>query len=229
MSNLPEVTKAIPFPYSREVDRAAWVAARWEYIGSSTMPSILGANAYTSRKRELTKYVKRVDSKADSPYLHAGRLLEPVVIQLANEQHKRYRIHESGASYVSKEFPFALATPDGFVFDTLYDEWGLNETKFTSRDVETWDGHQVPQWAFIQAQWHCGVLGFPWCLVTGLIQGNPRIRAVRVEFDESLFAKYLTEAANFLEEVKQKRKELGLDINNKPAGPETNGEENVVC
>jgi predicted phage-related endonuclease len=198
------------FPFDRETQYEDWIKARKDCIGSSMIPNILSLNSYTSRKKEVEKMALGVNTFVDTPYTQAGKLIEPIIQQLYNEQSKFGRIFPSQTTYVWKENEKYLSTPDGFVCNVDGDI-AVNEAKFTGRkdDLETWAKGEVPKWAQVQCQWHMGVCGVPVCLFTPMIQGNPLIKknSTEIQFDEDLFRELVAAANQFIKDVKKYRKE----------------------
>ncbi len=215
MGLLEEVTiNADPFPYERDKDYEKWVEARWDYVSSSQIPNLLGLNSYSSLLKYWKEYTERKSSFVSNNYTDAGSIMEEPIQRLAEKQLKGCIIEPLNKTYISREFPFITATPDGLVKLPHRKTVGLNETKFTQRDMDLWEKGTVPAWVYAQVQLQLGVLGFDWCLVTAMVQGKPQVFALEVEFDRTVFNSLVAAAREFLSMVKEGRRPpaSGLDV-----------------
>lgn len=193
---------ALPFPYERDKDYDKWVEARWDYVSSSQIPSLLGLNPYSSLLKYWKEYTDRKSSFTSNDYTDAGTTMEVPIQKLAEKQNKGYIIEPLNKTYISKEYPFITATPDGLVKVPHRTTIGLNETKFTQRDMDLWEKGTVPGWVYAQVQLQLGVLKLDWCLVTAMVQGKPKIFCLEVEFNPTVFQSLVMAAERFLGMVK---------------------------
>jgi putative phage-type endonuclease len=197
---------AIKSPYTREDNYEEWLEARFDRIGSSTISSILGFNSYSTRRVEWQSFITRTSKYSDNPFTRYGNHNEEFVMSEAEIQNPEYTIYPLNWTYYSEEYPIASATPDGLVKKEGRDDWGLNETKCTKRDSQLWASHQIPPWAYAQLQWQLGVCGLKWGLVTAMIEGNPIVKTLEVEFDPEVFASLYKNAEAFMDDVKTETK-----------------------
>jgi putative phage-type endonuclease len=100
------LTLSPPLPGSPE-----WHANRKRGVGASESAAILGLSRY---KSQLDVYIDKVKDhtapRPDSPQAKRGRLLEPIVLSMYEEEHGPVRRNPS--QITSREYPFMFATLD---------------------------------------------------------------------------------------------------------------------
>ena len=106
--------EAKQYPFIRDVDYEAWRESRFDYIGASTVPAIIGLNHYKSRIAMWREYVARKSDYQDNAYTISGHWNEPLIQYLTEQQNPQYTIYPYNLSHIGAE-GFNSATPDGLV------------------------------------------------------------------------------------------------------------------
>ncbi len=128
-------------------DRAVWLEQRRHVIGASEIAVLAGLNIYRSPADIYLSKVEGVE-EADTPYMRAGRFLEPVILRMFEEE-TGLTVTPNAALFTHPAHPFVGATPDGFASDGR-----LVEAKSTSKMID-----EVPHAHYCQLQWQLGTLG----------------------------------------------------------------------
>ncbi|WP_052372162.1 YqaJ viral recombinase family protein [Nocardia otitidiscaviarum] len=157
-----------------------WLEARLAGIGSSEVSGLLGLVDWDSAYSIWLRKTRRVpaDSGVDTESMFWGRMLEPVIRQVACER-LGLTVRTPG-TLRSMQRPHMLYSPDGLLSDG-----GLLECKNTAWFMANrWTG-QIPDHAELQLHHGMYVTGATHAYAAGLIGGN-RLEVVRIERDERL-------------------------------------------
>jgi putative phage-type endonuclease len=152
-------------------DRKEWLKYRIRGIGASESSSILGMNSW---KTSLELYNEKVNVSKEwnetmTDAQEYGTLAEDPLrrlYELSNKHHTIY--YQDKTIFQSKEKEFMLYSPDGIIFDTNTNEWGIYEGK-TARILsaitkESWKG-AIPNNYFIQLLHGLFVTGFSFAVL----------------------------------------------------------------
>lgn len=197
---------ADPYPFDRDADYDKWKASRFDFIGSSTIPTIIGLNKYSSRIAKWRNYVARQSDFTGNYYTEWGHFAEPKIVEFAQRQADDkglgYTLQECNNSFISREFTFASATPDALVWSESRQCLGIGEVKYTGRDADIWKAKQIPSYVYAQMQWQMGVCKLPWSVALAMVSGNPYIIQIELNFNEKVFNAMIESAKAFMNEVK---------------------------
>lgn len=172
-----------------------WAEARKGVIGGSQIGTILGLNPYESPLTCFYKMTGRISDQVEpSLRMRMGTLFEAPMLQLFQEQHPNWVVHES-ATYRSVIYPFLSANPDGFYTDE-FGEVHLIEVK-TSRDF--WS--EIPPAYVAQVQHYLWMFGLRHAKVVALTAGD--YNEFDVEFDPFMVDANLTAVLAFWDNVQK--------------------------
>lgn len=181
-------------------------------IGSSQIAATAGVPSFSS---PITVFREATDAEFErSPdeMMEIGTLLEPVVLELYRRRTGRSALagklvlNESEGVLVSKRWPFAVASPDGFSRVSTAAEFDrVVEAKtclgFRAEEWGEAGTDQVPAAYLCQTQWQMGLAreaGFP---ITSadvpVLIGGFDFRVYSVQFDQGLFDGLLAAAEKF--------------------------------
>lgn len=193
------------FPFDRDVDYAAWKAARFDFIGASTIPTVVGLNPYKSRRALWREYVARESSYVDNPNTRMGHWVEPFIQREVEIQNPCYKIYPYNLSHLGPH-GFDSATPDGLMRHQVRQGLGVNEVKCTSakKELDIWKSGRAPARFRAQLMWQMGVMGLKWGVITAMVEGNPRIYVKEYTFDEEEYNEMVESAREFMQQVETK-------------------------
>lgn len=142
-----------------------WQKERQKSIGGSEAAAILGYNPYKTAYSVWADKTGRAAPIEDNKYMRAGRLLEPVIVQMFQEE-TGYPIQGSNEYqlYRHPEFEFITGTPDR-VYATPEGP-AILECKNTRMHLE-----EVPLHWWCQLQHYMGLLGMSQGEIAWLEQG----------------------------------------------------------
>lgn len=171
---------------------------RSQGIGGSDVAAILGVSPYKSQFDvwlEKTNSAGHVEQQ-DTPAMRFGRLLEPVLLSVYEEDHPGRRVVAQGGAHSDPIWHpnrICYAHVDGVVYleaPAAGDKGGGIWEGKTARDDRDWpivDGRrQVPIYYETQVRHYLAVTGHPWCDVTVLFRSTGDIDHIRIEADGNL-------------------------------------------
>ena len=143
--------------------REEWLRNRKRGIGGSDIAAVMGQNPWMSNV-ELWKYKTGRSEQPDigeKPFVRYGHSAEEHIRGLYGLDHPEYGVHyHDWNSWSNDEYPWAVASLDGWITDPENDRTGVLEIKTTeilrSTDWEKWDGG-VPQTYFCQVLFYMAV------------------------------------------------------------------------
>jgi putative phage-type endonuclease len=161
----------------QEEDEAGWLAARTKGIGGSDIGPICGVSPFSSaRKIYFNKTGQFKDalepSGASIERMHFGHLLEPIV---ADEYAARTgrKLMKVDATFVHKDFQWALANVDRLIVDDDGKPYGILECKTTSEyNNEDWENADIPMTYIYQLNWYMWILDIKFGAFACLVGGN---------------------------------------------------------
>lgn len=152
-------------------------------LGGTDISAILGVNPWRSPVDVFQEKTGRAAPIPDNPAMRAGRMLEPVIVQMYQE--------DTGLQ-VTTNLPFIRR--DGILIghlDGLVESAGRVWEAKTARHSDGWGAagtDEIPLHYQAQVQWYCGLTELPAADVAVLIGGSDfriyQVRADRVLFDE---------------------------------------------
>jgi putative phage-type endonuclease len=165
-----------------------WLELRKSGIGASEISAVLGLNPWMSALQLWALKTGKMEASAEeSERMWWGKELEPSVL-------KRYRINTDrwavpfGFLLKSKEFPWALATPDGFTCENNdaplnEDAWPLQIKTTSEYNADKW-GDGPPDYILVQVQHEMLVTGAVRATLACLV-GGQKLIWIDVERDET--------------------------------------------
>lgn len=174
--------------------REAWLAARARKLGGSDAGAMLGLSHWKTNQQLWREKRAALDGRppeagADSPAMAYGRAAEPLLRGLFALDHPELEVgHAEWASFGSPEYPFAMASLDGWLRERGGGRSGVLEIKTAApRGMAEWDG-RIPDAYYAQVCWYMGVTGFQFaflraCIRRGFGDGDGRweVRDYRME------------------------------------------------
>lgn len=136
-------------------------------IGGTDISAILGINPWRSPVDVWAEKTGRAAPIADNPAMRAGRMLEPVIVQMYQED--TGEIVTTGLPMVSRD-GILLGHLDG-----LIEARGRVFEAKTARSADGWGAHndtEVPLHYEAQVQWYCGLTELPGAEIAVLIGGS---------------------------------------------------------
>jgi putative phage-type endonuclease len=165
-------------------------------VTGTDIATILGLNPYSSLYTLALEKKGKLPPKDENDAMWIGKQLEPTILALFGRKMGR-RVRPNRTIYISKEFPWAGGTPDGFTEDPLE---GVEAKAVGVRSAHQWGesgGDEVPVHYWIQAQWYAGVCGgLPWNLVA-LIGTQGQVHPI--PFDAEVFGRMIEAGRDFRE------------------------------
>lgn len=176
-----------------DASREEWLQARTQGIGGSDVSAIVGLNKWSSPYQVWLDKTGNAAEKETNQAMRMGNLLEPIVVQLFNEdagiETRRIGLLRS------KENPFMQVTPDRLTADG-----GLLECKTSNGWLRSeWEDDQVPDHAELQLQHALYVADKPHGYVAGLLDGR-EFFVRRVERDDKLIGQLIEIERRFWEQ-----------------------------
>lgn len=189
-----------------EEKREEWLTIRSKGIGSSEIAILTGSNAFKSPLelwREKTGV--SVSDFKDNRNMKRGRALESLIVdEFVQVTHNIFEAHQPYSIYCHKDYEWALASPDAFLFDSTAPdgyEYGIAEIKSPSRDSRGNWLESPPQYYVDQLLWQLGAIGLPWGYLVAAI-GAEDLIYYRIAADIARYENMLELAYNFMECVK---------------------------
>lgn len=176
-----------------------------EYIGSSTIGAICGVNKYVSPLQLWLERTGRVkpEAREESDRLWFGKRIEPVLFELFGRKNDK-RALAADCVLQSEKYPWAIASPDAFVYADSSAPVGLLETKTANFNAGRQWKDGATDAAHLQLIWQLGVAGdFDRGYVFALIDGDPNAAQTH-EYpkSDSLFSLAVEAAERFVEMVR---------------------------
>lgn len=181
-------------------------------IGSSCIGTVCGLSKWKTPLEEWSKRIAGPEEgtdDGDTDVMWFGRELEPVIGKYI-EKRQGLKLIRPDVVFTNDRYPGCHATPD-FIIDAPGTEWHrtIIETKTSGWwngdewGEEWWQPGAVPDLAQLQATWQMGILGLKRAVVVCMF--SPRdVRAVVLDFDETLFNLAMERAQKFLFCVREK-------------------------
>ncbi len=187
---------------SREENRAAWEAARRNFIGSSEIATVMQVSKWQTPLELWCERTGKVEHWQPSRAARYGTKVEAKILELFAEDHPELEVIPNVGTYVSKKFPHAAATPDSFTIRRADNDLGITEVKHQGFGFDEWGQDKAPTDAHIQTVWQMGVLGVAWGFITAIVGGRANdVIEPRFEFDataRAIFEQCIEKAAAFL-------------------------------
>ncbi|GAA1806960.1 YqaJ viral recombinase family nuclease [Nesterenkonia flava] len=173
-----------------DAPREEWLAARRQGIGGSDASAILGVNKYSSAYQVWLDKTGRGTEKEETMAMRMGNLLEPIVVQLFEEE-TGIRTRRAGLMR-SKEHAYLQVSVDRLTADG-----GLLECKTSNGFLShEWEDGQVPDHAELQVQHGLAVTGRSHAWVAGLLDGR-EFFVRRIDRDEDLIRIIIEQGERF--------------------------------
>lgn len=158
-------------------DEEAWLAVRTRGIGGSDIGAICGVSPFSSAK---TVYFSKTGQYSDAvapnkgsiERMHFGHMLESVV---ADEYALRtgHKLIDLKATFVHKDYPWALANIDRLIVDENNKPIGILECKTTSEyNNSEWESGEILMSYIYQLNWYMWIMGIPYGAFACLVGGN---------------------------------------------------------
>lgn len=204
---------------AQEEDPEGWLRARTHGIGGSDIATVLGENPWSSPHQIWMSKMDMFDSEKQAKQSEAarwGNLLESTIATEWARRNERQWIHIP-VTLQSEEYPWMLANVDGFTLSADRRQvTGILEIKTTSAyNEEPWSEGPLPFYYMCQVTWYCGICGLKQYCITCLVGGQKLYAYNDMPFDEELFKREVTAAADFwqnnvLKGIEPKRSENDL-------------------
>jgi len=176
---------------SQHDDFESWLEAHGKGIGASEIAAVLGESPWDSPRDLWLKKTGSAPPRRETQAMEWGRRLEPVVAEKYSDNTGRL-LHLSGMLLQSKEYPWALCTPDYWL---LHEGISIPLEVKTTRNANAWaDG--PPKHIWLQIQHQLLVTGAPWASTCVLVAGQEFYWA-DVERDEETIARIIREGDQF--------------------------------
>jgi putative phage-type endonuclease len=161
----------------QEEDEAGWLAARTKGIGGSDIGAICGVSPFSSARQVYFNKTGQFNDalkpgNAAVERMHFGHLLEPIVAdEFAARTGKK--LMEAGATFVHKDFPWALANVDRLIVDDNGKPYGILECKTTSEyNNDEWENGDILMSYVYQLNWYLWILDLTYGAFACLVGGN---------------------------------------------------------
>lgn len=164
--------------------------SRTQGIGGSDVAAILGLSPFRS---EFDVWLEKTgdpahEPQAETPQMRFGRLMEPVLAKVYEEDHPGATVSLMGGHDTPP-----IWTPGHVVYahiDGTVSGEGIWEgkTAFDDRDWRTADGYRLPEYYEAQVRTYLAATGEPWCDVTVFFRQQSTFAHIRVEADPEIDA-----------------------------------------
>lgn len=178
-------------------DSPEWHEARLTRLGGSEIAPILGLSPFESRYSLWHRKRGLIGPTEVNAAMHAGNLLEPVIIGEFARQHPELHVRTKVGTWVHRDRGWQLANPDALAWTDVAGEPAVVEAKFSGRP-DKWgpaeagiDG--LPVYYRTQVLWYLDVLGLRVAYLIVLIGQTGEFRTYRIEAgpDEAAEQKYM--------------------------------------
>jgi putative phage-type endonuclease len=183
-----------------------WLEIRRTCIGASEAAAACGQSKWQT-PYELAVQKQSGEEIEDNEAMRWGRLLETAVL-LGYEEDTGLKTESNSLTYQHPEFPWMIATPDGFAFSqeeiVTMDNGRLVEAKTASRYTAGEFGEtgsdQVPVQYLIQCQHQMAVMDVARCDLAVLIDGRD-FRRYTIHRDNDLIELIIDQEQRFIEQL----------------------------
>lgn len=175
-----------------------WLAARRRGMGGTDTVILMGAGQYDDETPYFV-WLKKTEGHdiPDNPAMARGRALEPIVLQLY-EQQTGNTVTETGL-WQHSQHEMVLGSPDGLILDEHGTPVGGVEAKTTlERTARQWDGECPARYEW-QARHYMAVMGVDWWDVIALVVDTWEVHVWRIERDDAKERALLAAAVGFWE------------------------------
>jgi putative phage-type endonuclease len=178
-----------PFAAYDDIDHEQWLELRTKGIGSSDAAATMGMSRYGSPLTIVMDKTGRMEAKdlSEVEVVQVGNLLEPLIRStlvapyIKKITDKKVEVFDPHFMYRSKEYPWMILNPDGFVLLDEKDLVGLEIKTGSSYKLKEWggiDGTEVPDEYYVQCQHNNAVTGLAGIYLFGLIGNNRVVRYI---------------------------------------------------
>lgn len=188
---------------NKEDNYEAWQEAKFDDIGSSDIPTIMGLNAYQTAQ-ELWDYKKGRVPMESSFKMRLGSLCEGIILERTAHDYPHLEIKGNQNTYEHDKFPFLTASPDSFITDNGKN--GICECK-TTIAFGAYKDNKCPEYVTTQVNWQLGILELPFGLISAMVGGNiDKLNYRWWNFSQELFDAQMAYAIQF-------KQDLALSVN----------------
>ena len=173
-----------------------------KYMTASKIAAVMGHSPYESRFSLWHTMAGTVPPKPQTEEMSRGNLLEPAICAWWQDQHPDVKLYRTGM-YRHPNIGFAAATPDRIIRYGTGEEPRLLEAK-TANNAWEWGAEgtdEIPPYYYDQVIWQLGVTGLTTCHVAVLLS-SLTFREYEVAFNADYFAEMVTEATEFMRQVR---------------------------
>lgn len=184
---------------------------RKEYIGSSDIASVMGLSRWRTPLQLWALKTGRVepDDLSEVEHIQLGTELEEFVAQKFSKE-SGLKVRRAPQHYVHPDHFHFRAQIDRLITGT--DE--ILECKTASAwKAKEWEGEDIPQEYILQVMWQLGVSGKSTGWIAVLI-GGQAFKFKKIEFDQELFDRMLSEAVKFWEMVENETPPMAMGDDN---------------
>lgn len=183
------------------MEESVWQISRQKTVGGSEVSSVLGVNPYQSVYSLWLRKTGRSPPVEENKYMRAGKALEPVIVQLW-QQETGYQIQEGSEEntlYYHPEYPFISGTPDRIYINSnngeniVQTDFGVLECKNTRISIET---DNFPKHWWCQLQYYMGLTSHKQGEIAWLYQGVDLFHK-RFEFSPEFWAHAVEQVVYF--------------------------------
>ena len=175
-----------------------WLAARRRGMGGTDTVTLMGAGEYDDETPYFVWLSKTEGYDIpDNPAMERGRALEPVVLQMY-EQQTGNTVTETGM-WQHSQHEMVVGSPDGLIIDEQGECVGGVEAKTTlERTARKWDGECPARYEW-QARHYMAIMDVDWWDVVALVVDTWEVHVWRIERDDAKERALLAAAVGFWE------------------------------
>ena len=178
-------------------------------VGSSTIPTILGADKYKTPLQLYDEVVAQFDGGNmvfdDNPALTRGHFAENAVAQWFEATTGRKVVKKTAeiAVYTNDKYPDCQASPDRELFANGAAKRPILECKDTLRHISATDLDELPAEWYLQIQWQMGIMERD-SAVIAICDGAKTLQYREFAFDAILFEQAMAGAKKFIAAVRNR-------------------------
>ncbi len=161
---------------------------RKTYVGSTDVSAIIGISKYKNALQVFQQKLGLEQNKQNNA-MKMGLLLEPIVLQLA-EEHFKVKIKKTQIHYKHPRYDFLGGTADAIT------ECGALIEAKTSRHGQGFTEDAIPDEYLIQIQWLMGLAAVEKCYVYALI-GGQEFKSYTFYFNKPLYERLVLNCVHF--------------------------------
>lgn len=176
----------------RPKNHAEWLEERKSGIGASEVASVIGISPWDSPFALYLRKTGQVGPIEENQAMKLGHLLEPVVVQLWEEQtgFKAVKASAKDIIYQDPEHPWRIVTPDRIAYEINPDNGKKEKVLLEIKtSAFSFDPDNLPPYYVAQCQFQMLVTGIHVCYLCWLTSGRDYGQA-RLEYDAE-FAEWL--------------------------------------